>query len=144
MKKFLLAAAFGATMLGAPAFAQDAPPPPPPPGGGGMLERLDTNGDGVITKDEYMADVAKRFARLDTNKDGKVSQAEREAARPGGMGGRGMQGDMTLADMQDQAARRFDRMDTNHDGKIDQTERNAIRDRMMERRSPPPGGSDNN
>lgn len=139
MKKFLLAAAFGATLLGASAFAQDAPPAPP---GGGMFDRLDTNHDGVITKDEFQADVAARFARLDTNHDGKVSAEERAAARPGG-GGRGMAGDMTLADMQAQAERRFDRLDANHDGKIDQAEFAAMRARM-ERRGPPPGGSESN
>ena len=142
MKKFLLAAAFGATLLGAPAFAQDAPPAPPPPGGG-MFDRLDTNHDGVITKEEFQADVAARFARLDTNHDGKVSPEERAAARPGGGGGRGMAGDMTLADIQAQAERRFDRLDTNHDGKIDQAEFAAMRTRM-ERRGPPPGGSESN
>jgi len=137
MKKFLLAAAFGSTLLAAPAFAQDAPR------GGGMFERLDANKDGVITKDEFMAEVATRFARLDTNKDGKVSDAERGAARPGGMGGRGMSGDMTLADMQAQSAKRFDRIDSNHDGKIDQAERQAIMARMGNRQAPPTGGSEN-
>lgn len=141
MKKFLLAAAFGSTLLAAPAFAQDAPR------GGGMFERLDANKDGVITRDEFTAEVATRFARLDTNKDGKVSDAEREAGRPAGMGGRamgrGMSGDMTLADMQAQSAKRFDRIDSNHDGKIDQAERAAIMARMGNRQAPPTGGSDN-
>ncbi|NWO81729.1 EF-hand domain-containing protein, partial [Escherichia coli] len=58
-----------------------------------MFDRLDTNHDGVITKEEFQAEVAARFARLDTNHDGKVSQEERDAARPGGGGGRGMAGD---------------------------------------------------
>ncbi|MEP9360747.1 ca2+ sensor protein [Sphingomonas sp. KR3-1] len=136
MKKFLIAAALGATLIGAPAFAQAAPQR-----GAAMLDRLDTNHDGVITKDEFNADVAARFAKLDTDKDGKVSQAEREAGRPGGGGGmgmRGMTGDMTLADMQAQAAKRFDRIDANHDGKIDQAERDAILARMGNRQAPPP------
>jgi two-component system, OmpR family, response regulator len=102
MKSLVLAAAFGSTLLTVPAFAQDAPPAPP---GRDMFDRLDTNHDGVITKEEFQAEVAARFARLDTNHDGKVSQEERDAARPGGGGGRGMAGDMTLADMQDRSCR---------------------------------------
>lgn len=139
MKKFLVAAAFGATILAAPAFAQDAAPQR----GAGMLERLDTNHDGVITKDEFNADIAERFTKLDTNKDGKLSEEER-AAGGRGMGGRGMTGDVTLADMQAMAGKRFDRLDANHDGKIDQAERDAMMARMGNRQAPPPGGSENN
>jgi Ca2+-binding EF-hand superfamily protein len=138
MKKFLLLA-FAASAIAAPAFAQDAPQR-----GGGMLSRLDTNGDGVVTREEYNADVAARFARLDTDKDGKVTQAERDAARPGGMAMRAMTGDMTLADMQAQAGKRFERIDTNHDGKIDKAEAEAMMARMRDRQGPPPGGSENN
>lgn len=138
MKKFLVAAAFGATILAAPAFAQDAPR------GGAMLDRLDVNKDGVVTKDEFNADVAARFAKLDTNKDGKVSEAERQAAPGGGMGMRGMTGDVTLADMQARAQTRFDRLDANHDGKIDKDEMAAMMSRMGNRQGPPPGGSENN
>lgn len=147
MKKLLVAAAFGATLLGAPAFAQDGPPPPPQPGGPMMRDPL-LRGEGVVTREQVLADVAARFAKMDTNHDGKISPEERAAAReerrggrgPGGPGGR-MAGDLTLADMQAQAMRRFDRIDTNHDGKIDQAERDAARDRMMamrDRRGPPP------
>jgi hypothetical protein len=80
MKKFLVAAAFGATLLAAPAFAQDTPPPPG--AGMAMLDKLDTNKDGAISKDEFNADVATRFAKLDTNSDGKISADERAAAGP--------------------------------------------------------------
>ena len=71
----------------APPAADGASPPPPPPGPGGrgfggrMFARLDTNGDGVIDRDEYRAQAAQRFDRMDTNKDGKVDAAERQAAR---------------------------------------------------------------
>lgn len=43
----------------------------------------DTNKDGVISKEEFMAKhqerAEKMFSRLDTNKDGKVDEAERKA-----------------------------------------------------------------
>lgn len=73
-----------------PPPADGAAPPPPPPGGpamGGrgfgdrMFARLDTNGDGVIDREEFRAQAARRFDRMDTNKDGKIDAAEREAAR---------------------------------------------------------------
>jgi hypothetical protein len=77
--------------------ADAAPPPPPPPPadgssplppptggrgfGGRMFARLDTNGDGVVDREEFRAQAAQRFDRMDTNKDGKVDAAERQAAR---------------------------------------------------------------
>jgi hypothetical protein len=70
-----------------PPPADGASPPPPPAGpagrgfGGRMFARLDTNGDGVIDREEYRAQAAQRFDRMDTNKDGKVDAAERQAAR---------------------------------------------------------------
>jgi hypothetical protein len=137
MKTPIVAALLGATLFTGVAAAQDAPPPRRDP-----LAAADANQDGVITKEEMLAQTAARFAKLDANGDGKVTAAERENARGGGTGGRGMDGDMTLADMQAQAARRFDRLDTNGDGKIDQAERAAMRERMMgmpgDRQGPPP------
>jgi Ca2+-binding EF-hand superfamily protein len=46
-----------------------------------MFARLDTNGDGVVDREEFRAQAAQRFDRMDTNKDGKVDAAERQAAR---------------------------------------------------------------
>jgi len=68
----------------------DGAAPPPPAGAAGpvrhgfaerMFARLDTNGDGVIDRDEFRAQAAARFDRMDTNKDGKIDAAERQAAR---------------------------------------------------------------
>ncbi len=73
-----------------------APPSPPPPGAGGrgerMFARLDTNGDGVIDREEFRAQAAQRFDRMDTNKDGKIDAAERQAARDAMGQGRGWRG----------------------------------------------------
>ncbi|MCW3836760.1 EF-hand domain-containing protein [Sphingomonas canadensis] len=44
-------------------------------------ERLDANGDGVVSLAEQQAQAARRFDWVDTNKDGKIDQAERAAAR---------------------------------------------------------------
>ncbi|WP_419807369.1 hypothetical protein [Sphingomonas sp.] len=77
-----------ALLAGAPAVAQDTPPPPP--GGGGMM-RADANGDGVVTKDEALAQAAQRFDRMDTNHDGKLTRDEldRVGQRMRGMRGGG-------------------------------------------------------
>jgi Ca2+-binding EF-hand superfamily protein len=75
--------------------ADGAMMPPPPPGaeGGPMgghhghrgahsrLERLDTNHDGKISRDEMRADADRHFDKLDTNHDGFIDQAETDAAR---------------------------------------------------------------
>ena len=74
------------------------------PGGGmmgGMLQRMDKDGDGAVTKDEFIAGNQENFDRMDENKDGKVTKDEMEAVarkmremmggggRPGGDGGQG-------------------------------------------------------
>ena len=67
----------------------------PPPGagqgqrqGGGMGARLDANGDGKISKAEFVDGGAMQFGRLDGNKDGKIDKTELANMRgPGGGGG---------------------------------------------------------
>ncbi len=57
-----------------------------------MLARVDTNGDGLISKAENRAAVEARFARMDADKDGAIEAGER---RGPGMGKRdGMGKDM--------------------------------------------------
>jgi Ca2+-binding EF-hand superfamily protein len=41
-----------------------------------MVERLDTNGDGVVSQSEYLAAAQKRFTRLDKNGDGFIDANE--------------------------------------------------------------------
>ena len=50
-------------------------------GRGMMIERLDTNKDGRISRDEMRAQADERFARLDGNKDGFIDKAEMAAPR---------------------------------------------------------------
>lgn len=47
----------------------------------GRIRHADTNGDGVVTRDEFLTLSARRFARMDANGDGSVDQAERQAMR---------------------------------------------------------------
>jgi hypothetical protein len=78
--------------------AEMAPPPGaggPPPGGrggggGGFGMRMDADGDGKISKAEYLGGGTMQWDRADANKDGKVDKAEIAAmpqfggGRPGG------------------------------------------------------------
>lgn len=93
MNRYVLAALLGATALtavaGVPAAAQMQPPAstrdalPEPRGGGirGGLMRADANNDGVVTREEVLADADRRFAAMDRNRDGTISRDERRAAR---------------------------------------------------------------
>jgi hypothetical protein len=49
------------------------------------MQDADTNKDGAISKDEFMAQhqkmADKMFGKMDANKDGKIDQAERDAMK---------------------------------------------------------------
>jgi Ca2+-binding EF-hand superfamily protein len=113
------------------------------------LERMDTNKDGKISKDEAQGPLAKGFERLDTNKDGYLDKTELRraaeqllAARKATSGGTDGKGpgkgrDLTDFDALDRNADgrltreelkgtpyydQFDKIDANKDGKIDKKE----------------------
>lgn len=155
------AAAMLALTAAGPAAAQDRR------GGMGMemmFERLDTNADGHITREEVAAARAARIAALDADGDGVVTRdeavvfaraeaADRAERRAGAMfdradadgdgrltaaelmaGGGGMRGGMDIGRM-------FDRLDSDGDSAISREEAEAARrefrrghDRMGERR----------
>ena len=50
-------------------------------GHGMMMARADTDGDKTITRDEFDAAIAARFARADADGNGQITKAERQAAR---------------------------------------------------------------
>ena len=110
-------------------------------GGGGMGERMmarvDTNGDGMISKAENRAMVEARFARMDADKDGTVEAGEgrkgmgkakwkRGGERPGpggpGMGPGGPGGPGMGAGGPGKA---LAKLDTNKDGAISKAEFDA-------------------
>lgn len=135
----MFAALLGATMVAGTAHAQNAGGP------GAALAAADANNDGVITKDELLADSDKRFADLDKNKDGKIAADERPQGGQGGGGGGGGglgradtdgDGAISQAEMRASTDQRFARMDANSDGKIDATEMQNMRGRG-------PGGGGN-
>ena len=54
------------------------------------LKETDTNGDGNISKQEFMAGCEKRFQKMDANGDGQITKEERQQMRmqhKGQMGG---------------------------------------------------------
>ncbi|WP_197489889.1 EF-hand domain-containing protein [Erythrobacter neustonensis] len=48
---------------------------------GGWLARVDANGDGAVTRDEFAARALLRFDRMDADKNGTVTPEERKASR---------------------------------------------------------------
>jgi hypothetical protein len=179
MKPWILGVPFALAVALASA-AQAQQPPFPPPHGGPMMPppreqvhamvarhfaEIDTNHDGVVTRAEFDAALAKRradyevrrkarrdaeFTRLDTNRDGKLSRSEFDAPPPregwgpppggprmGPMRGPGRMGGPPLGPAW------FDRADADHDGKVTLAEAQAMVDRMMDHWGPrhgPEGG----
>jgi len=96
MKKFLMTFSALALMAAPAAFAQDENAPPPPgagkgapegrgPGGpGGPGERwqkIDKDGDGFISRVEFLAPAEEKFTEIDKDADGKISKEEMEQLR---------------------------------------------------------------
>jgi len=121
----------------APANSPPADAPQSPPHGEGLFKRWDTNGDGVISRDEAQAagaeHIAKMFDKLDLNKDGMITQDELRQAhqeRLAAMKERfeaqfkaaDKNGDGTLSKEEAAAlpmiAKHFDEIDANHDGQV--------------------------
>jgi hypothetical protein len=81
MKKFLMLAALALVALPAVSHAEDtaAPPAGEHGGPGKMFKDTDANGDGMMSKEEFMAFHEKRFTEMDTNGDGQISADEAKA-----------------------------------------------------------------
>ncbi|MBZ9774963.1 EF-hand domain-containing protein [Mesorhizobium sp. CO1-1-8] len=89
------------------AAAQDMP-------GLRILQRLDTDGDGVISKDEILAARERLFKRLDRNGDGVIDEKEMETARQA-IEDRAQAAEARLGS-------RWQRMDKDGDGKVTENE----------------------
>ncbi|GGC37737.1 hypothetical protein GCM10011371_26510 [Novosphingobium marinum] len=94
MKKLVLGVSIAALTVTGAAYAQNE-----------MRPRGDSDGNGVISRDEAQASAASMFARMDVNGDGVINPDDREARR----------------------AQMFDRIDTDNDGSISRDEFEAMR-----------------
>jgi len=83
-----------------------------------FVKRLDTAGNGFVTKDEYLAAAQNRFARMDSNGDGKLTPDELASSRENHGGKRGKSGGAHAAFDQ----KHFDKLDANHDGVVSKDE----------------------
>jgi Ca2+-binding EF-hand superfamily protein len=112
--------------LGSAAFLTFADPPQGPlgPQGGhgrhGMMERLraaDTNGDGMISREEAAAlpKLAQHFDEIDANHDGQITREE------------------LRAHFQQARAAHWKKIDTDGDGRISKAEAQANAPRLAER-----------
>ena len=114
--------------------------------------KSDVDKDGKITLAEMQQRTAERFKRLDTNGDGTVTKEERQAARdswrehrggrhgdggPGRGGGRGDffgrldtdgNGAVSMPEFNAKSAERFARLDSNKDGQVSKDEFEAARE----------------
>ncbi|MEN1944107.1 hypothetical protein WCE55_09685 [Luteimonas sp. MJ293] len=77
------------------------------------LERMDTDADGRVSLDEYLAWMTYAFERMDRNGDGVLTADE----LPGGKGRQ-----VTLAEHRARLTERFNRQDANRDGFLDARE----------------------
>jgi Ca2+-binding EF-hand superfamily protein len=84
-----------------------------------IFNKLDTNGDGVISRKEFDAYNAKHFKELDTNKDGKLTLEELQAGHKQAMGHGNT---MSHGDGTTHLDQRFNAADANHDGGLDREE----------------------
>ena len=119
---------------------------------GAMFDRLDTNHDGNISRQEFMArqpEVRQERVMILSNREG-VPGVPGAPGVPGmrmhmhGMGGLGghlfdmadanHDGRVSLAEAQALALAHFDKADTNHDGRITPDERQNVRMFRLERR----------
>lgn len=84
MKKLLLLTAVGLVMQAAPVFAEEGVGGNAvPPHKKEHMKKHDTNGDGVISKDEFLSFAEERFGKMDTNGDGTITKDEAQAAHKG-------------------------------------------------------------
>lgn len=80
------------------------------------LRQIDTDGNGCVSRTEYVTWMSRDFLRMDTNHDGVLEPSE----LPGGHGK-----PVTLKEWQANLRRQFRRLDKHHNGCLDARELTA-------------------
>ena len=108
-------------------------------GGFQMLLNSDANGDGVVTREEFLAARSAMFARIDLNHDGVLDRSDLDKIkrfRPQAADKAqaliteldlNHDGQVTSAELKNAPTPVFDRFDGNHDGRLDQGELAKVR-----------------
>lgn len=91
----------------------------------GMM-KMDTDGDGSVSRDEFLAHHKSRYAKMDTDGDGVISDEEKAAAKEA----RKAKREEHRAKMKERRKQHHEKMmtryDANKDGKLDASEREAM------------------
>jgi Ca2+-binding EF-hand superfamily protein len=121
-------------MMAARAVAQQRQPDP-----SRIFDKADTNGDGVITREEFHAARERMFVRLDRNGDGYIDKDDMSGRLTGRQKtqerlaelvtqlDRDDDGRVSKAEFVDGPTPLFDRADTDHNGELSKEEVAAIR-----------------
>lgn len=141
MRTLLIALAAASAAGTAPASAQMMGRDP-----AAMLDHADKDGDGRISRDEFIAARAATFAKFDRNGDGVITRDDfkrilkfrRQAATRIDAMFAEMDADhdgrITRAELAAAPTLLFDRADSNHDGFVDKTELAGLRAAMQQMR----------
>ena len=119
----VMSAGLGLTALAGAALADKGP---------GMFGRADTNGDGFVSKEEFIAGRSAMFAKLDANGDGTVDEAELDKAREAWRKNRPAGAEQNAEAPKKEHRRGFmARIDADSDGKVTTQEFAAAGDKMF-------------
>lgn len=109
---------------------------------GKRFERMDTDGNGSLSYEEFSANSEGRVERMDTNGDGRITKdefvtfrGERAFERRGRMFDKldtNGDGEITEAEREEHQRTRFDKVDINGDGEVTQEEAREARRRFAE------------
>jgi Ca2+-binding EF-hand superfamily protein len=113
-----------------------------PPDPTRIFDSADTNGDGVITREEFHAARERAFTRLDRNGDGYIDKDDLPSRPGAGHSAKERltqlvaqldkdgDGRISKAEFVDGPTPLFDRADTDHNGELSRDEVAAIKDKM--------------
>lgn len=88
-----------------------------------IVKRMDTDGKGYVSEDDFIAKAKQRFARMDTRGDGKLTPDELSAPRLHEHGkSKPNAGPDAQSKRAEFAQKYFDKIDANHDGVVTQDE----------------------